>query len=130
MIKVLSFSYIEDLLRKRHQLLAEAGFEVTSLETKSAVVHLLETEAFDVLVIGHGVSLQNRNEIAGKAKCRNGTRVVFLYRWNINKAEYADAVLSVDGCVENLTETIRRITSESKGDQRTPRSRRFSNLSR
>ena len=130
MIRVLSFGYIEDLLRKRHQLLAEAGFDVTSLETKSAVVRLLNTEEFDVLVIGHGVPLQDRNEVAGKAKCRNGARVVFLYRWNINKAEYADAVLSVDGCAENLTETIRRIASGSKGGERTPRNKRFSNLTR
>jgi DNA-binding response OmpR family regulator len=128
MIKILSFGYIEDLLRKRHQLLADAGFDVTSLETKSAVVRLLEREAFDVLVIGHGVPLRDRNEVAGKAKCQTGTQIIFLYRWNINKAEYADAVLSVDGCAEHLLETIQRIANAAKAEAPPKRKKRFFNL--
>ena len=128
MIKVLSFGYIEDLLRKRHQLLAGGGFDVTSLETKSAVVRKLESEVYDVLVIGHGVPLQDRNAVAGKAKCRSGAQVIFLYRWNINKAEYADAVLSVDGCGEHLLETIRRIASEARTETPRQRKKGFFNL--
>ena len=127
MIKVLSFGYIADLLKARHDLLSASGFEVTSLETKTAVIRKLESENYDVVVIGHGVPIQHRTEVAGKAKCLNKTRVIFLYRWNINKAEYADAVLSVDGCAEHLPETIRRIAGEAK--EVTPqRKNRFFNL--
>jgi hypothetical protein len=128
MIRVLSFGYIEDLLRERHKVLSASGFEVTSLETKSAVVRKLEMEAFDVLVIGHGVPLHDRNEIAGRAKCQSGTRIIFLYRYNINRAEFADAVLSVDGCAEHLIETIDRIASESNAVERAPRKKRFATL--
>jgi hypothetical protein len=128
MIKVLSFGYIADLLKARHELLSASGFEVTSLETKTAVIRKLESEAYDVLVIGHGVPIQHRTEVAGKAKCLNKTLVIFLYRWNINKAEYADAVLSVDGCAEHLLETIRRIASEAKAEAPPQRKKRFFNL--
>jgi hypothetical protein len=98
------------------------------LETKSAVVRLFEREAFDVLVIGHGVPLRDRNEVAGKAKCQTGTQIIFLYRWNINKAEYADAVLSVDGCAEHLLETIQRIANAAKAEAPPKRKKRFFNL--
>lgn len=128
MIKVLSFGYVEDLLKARHELLSGAGFEVTSLETKTAVVRKLESDAYDVLVIGHGVPVQHRTEVARKAKCLNKTRVIFLYRWNINKAEDADAVLSVDGCAEHLPEAIRRIASAAKGEAPPQRRKSFFSL--
>jgi hypothetical protein len=128
MIKVLSFGYIADLLKARHELLSASGFEVTSLETETAVIRKLESEVFDVLVIGHGVPLRDRNEVAGKAKCQTGTQIIFLYRWNINKAEYADAVLSVDSCAEHLPETIRRIAGEAKAEATPQRKKRFSTL--
>jgi DNA-binding NtrC family response regulator len=128
MIKVLSFGYIKDLLTARHELLSASGFEVTSLETKNAVVRKLESQAYDVLLIGHGVPIQHRTEVARKAKCLNKIPIIFLYHWNINKAEYADAVLSVDGCVEHLLETIRRIASEAKAQAPPQRKKRFFNL--
>jgi hypothetical protein len=60
------------------------------------------------------VPVEQRNEIAMRAKVWRRAAVIFLYKWNINKAEFADAVLSVNGCAENLADAILRITSDAK----------------
>ena len=127
-MRVLSFGYVEEFLEERHKLLVSAGFEVISVASKSEAVTLLETKEFDVLLVGHGVPAEQRNQVAVRAKLWGKTLVIFLYRWNINKAEYADAVLSVDGCADHLLETIRRIDSEAKAESAIPAKRRFFNM--
>jgi DNA-binding response OmpR family regulator len=112
MIRVLSFGYVDELLQKRHRFLAASGFEVTSIDTKSAGLRLLGTCEFDVLVIGHGVPLRDRNAVAARAKCGDAIRVIFLYRSNIRNAELADAVLSVDSSAEDLPQIILRLVGE------------------
>ena len=86
-----------------------------SVDTKSKALRILENQEFDVLVVGHGVPVEHRNEVAIRAKIWRKAGVVFLYRWNINKAEFADAVLSVDGCPERLTDAILRIAPDTGG---------------
>jgi hypothetical protein len=113
-IKVLSFGYSESLLQKRHQWLSASQFDVCSVNTKSMVRRLLGNQEFDVLLIGHGVPMKDRNEIAKRAKSKK-IRVIFLYRWNIHGAELADAVISVDGGAENLTECIYRLAATPMG---------------
>lgn len=110
-IKVLSFGYSESLLQKRHQWLSASQFDVCSVNTRSMVRRLLGNQEFDLLLIGHTVPMKDRNEIARRAKSKK-IRVVFLYRWNIHGAELADAVISVDGGAENLTECIHRLTAK------------------
>ena len=127
-MRVLSFGYVEEFLEERHNLLVSAGFEVISVASKSEAVKLLEAKEFDVLLVGHGVPAEQRNQVAVRAKLSGKTLVIFLYRLNINKAEYADAVLSVDGCAEHLLETIRRIASEAKAEAPPQRKKRFFNL--
>ena len=127
-MRVLSFGYVEEFLKERHELLVSAGLQVTSVAIKSEAIKLLETKEFDVLLVGHGVPAEQRNQVAVRAKLWSKTLVIFLYRWNISKAEYADAVLSVDGCAEHLLETIRRISSEVKADESPQQKKRFFNL--
>jgi hypothetical protein len=109
MIRVLSFGYAEELLQKRHDLLVFSGLTVTLIDRKAAVLRLIDREVFDALVIGHGVPLKDRNEVAWRTKCRTKARIIFLYRWTINNAELADAVLSVESSVEDLPEAIKRL---------------------
>lgn len=113
-MRILSLGYIEELLRERHRLLITAGFEVISVETKSKALKLLETQGFDVLIIGHGVPVEQRNEVAIRAKIWRRAGVIFLYKWNINNAEFADAVLSIDGCAEHLADTVHRIAADPR----------------
>lgn len=114
-MRVLSLGYIEELLWERHRLLNAAGFEVISVDTKSKALRILENQELDVLVVGHGVPVEHRNEVAIRAKIWRKAGVVFLYRWNIKKAEFADAVLSVDGGHEPLTDAILRIAPDMGG---------------
>lgn len=111
-VRVLSLGHVEGLLRERHRLLGAAGFEVTSVDTRSKALKLLDNQDVNVLVIGHRVPVEQRNELAIKAKIWRRAAVIFLYKGNIHKAEFADAVLSVDHCAEHLADTIRRIASD------------------
>lgn len=122
-MRVLSLGYIEDLLWERHRLLCAAGFEVTSVDTKSKALKILESHEFDVLVVGHGVPVEQRNEVAIRAKIWRKAGVIFLYRWNINHAEFADAVLSVDGCAEHLVDAVHRIAPDPGGTELIRRNR-------
>ncbi|HEY1527965.1 MAG TPA: hypothetical protein VGH51_17165 [Candidatus Angelobacter sp.] len=126
-MRVLSFGYVEELLRERHRLLTAAGFQVTSVDTKSNVLKLLENEEFNVLIVGHGVPVEQRNEVAVRAKIWRRAGVIFLYRWNINRAEFADAVLSVDCCPENLAEAVLTLAAEPGKSDPSRRRRRFFN---
>jgi hypothetical protein len=65
---VFSFGYVEEFLRERHELLVSAGLQVTSVACKSEAVKLLETKEFDVLLVGHGVPAEQRNQVAVRAK--------------------------------------------------------------
>jgi len=70
------------------------------------VLRLLKSHRFHVLVIGHLVPMEDRNEVASQGKFLQNTRVVLLYKGGIFRTEMADAVLSVEGAPENLNSTI------------------------
>lgn len=106
MFTVLSFGYDRRRLLSRHKVLFAAGFRVTSMDNRDDVLRLLKSHRFHVLVIGHLVPMEDRNEIASQGKFLQNARVIFLYRGRITEAEMADAVLSVDGSPEDLNSTI------------------------
>jgi hypothetical protein len=106
MFTVLSFGYDRHRLLSRHKVLVAAGFRVTSMDNRDDVLRLLKSHPFHVLVIGHLVPMEDRNEIASQGKFMQNARVIFLYKGRITGTEMADAVLSVDGSPEDLNSTI------------------------
>jgi hypothetical protein len=106
MFTVLSFGYDRRRLLSRHKILAAAGFRVTSRGKRDDVLRLLKSRRFHVLIIGHLVPMEDRNEIARQGKFLQNARVIFLYKGRITGAEMADAVLSVDGAPEDLNSTV------------------------
>jgi DNA-binding NtrC family response regulator len=106
MFTVLSFGYDRRRLLTRHKVLVDAGFRVRSVDNRDDVLRLLKSHRFHVLVIGHLVPMEDRNEVASQGKFLQNTRVVLLYKGGISRAEMADAVLSVEGSPENLNSTI------------------------
>jgi DNA-binding NtrC family response regulator len=106
MFTVLSFGYDRRRLLTRHKVLVDAGFHVRSVDNRDDVLRLLKSHRFHVLVIGHLVPMEDRNEVASQGKFLQNTRVVLLYKGGISRTEMADAVLSVDGSPENLSSTI------------------------
>ena len=111
MFTVLSFGHDRYRLLSRHKVLVAAGFRVTSMDNRGDVLRLLKSHRFNVLVIGHLVPMEDRNEVARQGKFLQNTRVIFLYRGRIAGAELADAVLTVDGLPEDLTSTVLRLVS-------------------
>ena len=109
MFTVLSFGHNRCRLLSRHKVLVAAGFRVTSMDNRDDVLRLLKSHRFNVLVIGHLVPMEDRNEVARQGKFLQNTRVIFLYRGRIAGTELADAVLTVDGLPENLTSTVLRL---------------------
>jgi hypothetical protein len=106
MFTVLSFGYDRRRLLTRHKVLVDAGFRVRSVDNRDDVLRLLKSHRFHVLVIGHLVPMEDRNEVASQGKFLQNTRVVLLYKGGIFRTEMADAVLSVEGSPENLNSTI------------------------
>jgi DNA-binding NtrC family response regulator len=106
MFTVLSFGYDRRRLLTRHKVLVDAGFRVRSVDNIDDVLRLLKSHRFHVLVIGHLVPMEDRNEVASQGKFLQNTRVVLLYKGGIFRTEMADAVLSVEGAPENLNSTI------------------------
>jgi DNA-binding NtrC family response regulator len=106
MFTVLSFGYDRRRLLTRHKVLVDAGFRVRSVDNIDDVLRLLKSHRFHVLVIGHLVPTEDRNEVASQGKFLQNTRVVLLYKGGIFRTEMADAVLSVEGSPENLNSTI------------------------
>jgi hypothetical protein len=106
MFTVLSLGYDRRRLLSRHKVLVAAGFRVTSVDNKDDVLRLLRSHRFHVLVIGHLVPMEDRNEVASQGKFLQNARVVLLYKGRISRTEMADAVLSVDGSPEDLNSTI------------------------
>jgi DNA-binding response OmpR family regulator len=118
MFTVLSFGYDRPRLLSRHNVLVATGFRVTSMDNKTDVLRLLKSHRFHILVIGHLVPMQDRNEVARQAKFQQNAHVIFLYKDRISGAEPADAVLSVDGSPEDLSATALRLVRGNVEDTR------------
>lgn len=106
MFTVLSFGYDRQRLLARHKVLVDAGFRVISVDNRNDVLRLLKSHRFHVLVIGHLVPMEDRNEVASQGKFLQNSRVILLYKGRISRTEMADAVLSVEGSPEDLNSTI------------------------
>lgn len=110
MYAVLAFACHPQFLRSRLKALSMAGIKVTSVDTKPEVLHHLAKGGFELLLIGHHVPVQARNDVALRAKAQK-MRVIFLYRGSIAQAEPADAILTADVTAEDLIATAFRLST-------------------
>jgi len=117
--KILSVGYLQDFLTKRAEVLAGAGYLVTSVNCVEDVVRLMEKPDFDVAIFGHGIPTEDRNLMTGYIKdCCPKIAVVFLYAGSIEQAEAADAILNFHGAPEDLVNTVKYLV-EKKGNGKT-----------
>ncbi len=110
MYAVLAFAVSPHFLRSRHKALALAGLKIISVETRPEALHHLAGHPFELLLVGQGVPIQVRNEVALRAKERK-MRVIFLYQGSIAQAEAADALLTADVSSEDLISTMFRLAT-------------------
>lgn len=110
MYAVLAFACHPQFLRSRLKALTTAGLKVTSVDTKPEALGHLAKKHFELLLIGHHVPVQVRNEVVLKAKAQK-MRVIFLYHGSIAQAESADALLTADVTAEDLIATAFRLAT-------------------
>lgn len=115
MIRLLSFGCERAFLGTRRASLENAGIQVISVKKEKDARALLRARRFDVLMIGCGASVEDRNKIALMAKSRQKLRVIFLYRASITQAESADALLTAEVSTEDLISTIVRLAGSIAG---------------
>ena len=100
-----------------------AGIQVVCAEREEeARTLLLRTQRFDVVTIGAGVPLNERNRIALLAKSGHKAGIIFLYRGSVFHAEVADALLSADVTPHDLILAVQRLVSSANEDPRLSRS--------
>ena len=110
MYAVLAFACHPQFLKSRLKSLSRAGIKVTSVNTKPEALGHLAKRHFELLLIGHLIPIQARNEVALKAKAQK-MRVIFLYHGSIAQAESADALLTADVTAEDLIATAFRLAA-------------------
>jgi hypothetical protein len=91
--RLLSVSRDTPLLIGRNDMLAIAGYSVSSPREPLDAILLLQHDEYLAVLIGHSVLPGEAAAIAGKAKALR-LPVIFVYRGNVQRPEWAD--LSVD----------------------------------
>jgi DNA-binding NtrC family response regulator len=105
--RVLSVGYLQDFLKKRNEHIERGGHQVIPAMSIEQSLALANEDKFDVMVFGHFVPAEDRNNIARYFKEHfPHIAVIFLYESHIDKAELADAILNVHGEPADLVQTI------------------------
>jgi len=91
--RLLSVSRDTPLLIGRNDMLAIAGYSVSSPREPLDAILLLQHDEYLAVLIGHSVLPDEAAAIAAKAKALH-LPVIYVYRGNVPKPEWAD--LSVD----------------------------------
>jgi len=100
------------LLMWRNNLLRSQGYAVTDARTAADAMAALG-KPYDVIIFGHAVPEEERNQIAAAAKnAQPAAKIIMLYLGTIRRAELADALLSVVGKPEALLHTIEVLLAE------------------
>ena len=111
-VRVLSIGRDLQLLEWRNNLLRSHGYIVTDARTASDAMAALG-KSYDVIIFGHAVPEEERNQIATAAKASHPeTKIIMLYLGTIRRAELADAVLSVGGQPDDLVRSIEFLLAE------------------
>ena len=91
MQRILSISYDKALLHTRAMMLSAAGFEVESAVGFSAAIHACEKGAFDLVIMGHSIPVEDKEAIIKQLKAVCATPILALRRPNelpVKDAEY------------------------------------------
>ncbi len=81
MVRILSVSYDESLLKTRHLMLEQCGYEVVSaLGFTDALKHCTSNHAFDLFVLGHSIPTHDKQELVRAFRATQDTAVLALKR--------------------------------------------------
>jgi hypothetical protein len=105
--KVLSVG-LGDLVSGRNSALRVAGFEVVAAVSLEEVFHQCGPGHFDVAIVGHGFSLQERAELV---RCIRGVfrlPVILIVEGQFLASMHADSHIDVDAPTEDLVCAIQQ----------------------
>ena len=108
--RILSISHDPYLLRTRHVLLEQAGFEVVSADEIGPAVEACQTSnsRFDLVILGHSIPYEEKRNIISRIKQNSDAPILALLRPNESPvAEAAASVESMD--VKLFMSTVRQM---------------------
>lgn len=78
--KILSVSASAALLRTRHQILQDAGYDVVSVIERKAMEMACQSQPFDLVILGHSLTLSSKSDAAKFVRERYPqTRILEIY---------------------------------------------------
>lgn len=78
--RVLSISYDDALLRTRHYILEQAGYEVTSSLGFAEAMEECDRSKFDLVLLGHTLPPKDKTMLIGLAKEHCGCPVLSMHK--------------------------------------------------
>ena len=106
---ILSVSCNREFLQARHQLLEEAGFEVSSAQTTYEAFNLLDRQPFDAVVVGESFSFTEKQLFAAEVGERWRIPVVVLYFGDTDVELTADFQVELAKGAEALIRTLQSL---------------------
>lgn len=114
--KILSISYDRSLLTTRGLILSAAGYQVRSLLGLEAALAEIGLNEFDLVIIGHSISLEDRNKILRRVRKLSKAPILALSKLGPEeKLDGADYQLEASEGPIALLEMVRRILDRSDG---------------
>lgn len=106
-MKVLCFGKSKERVTARCEALERAGHSSRWAMDLEAANAAAAQDRFDALVLGQQVPEEDRNQVARELRARNPQLIiVMLYAGSIRSTELADAILNVDGDINDLVQTL------------------------
>ena len=110
---ILNIGIDRPYLLRRHQILADAGFDVLDVTTPAEAETALQNPNVRLAIFGHRVPLDHRLAISAELKKRApALRIVIMYDHSASKTEHADAVLQINVPPEDLVHTMQYLLSD------------------
>jgi DNA-binding response OmpR family regulator len=113
--QILSFGIVKSFLDERARLLANHGFNVSTVSQKDEMLRLAKMMPPDVVIFGHSVPPGLRSSLSGLIKKINPeVYLVYLYHGSTMGTEMADAILNRDSEPTTLVETLKYLLERRK----------------
>lgn len=107
MAKILLIEHVHELRELRRRGLSTAGHSVVPAQNFAEGLRAIQSGKYDVVVLGHAIPRQQRNNLAAAAKKASPlTRVLVLYSARVDQAELADALMDNTASAEDLRRTV------------------------
>jgi DNA-binding response OmpR family regulator len=107
--RILSLTYDPSLARTRELLFTGAGFQVSTYRDVAKAIAACKNDSFDLVVVGHSISLEERESLVKEVRTHCGTPVLALVRHGEARLLQADHFFDSSESPALLLETVIKI---------------------